>query len=90
MFVKYPFLKKWSFANKGEFHREGSTVDVLKLCIANLAYEVFSIFYTTYNRTSLVRTRLIRTPDKEYKSRRSLGVRINEVLYYLQVKSGSC
>ena len=27
--------------------------------------------------------RLIRTPDKEYKSRRPLGVRINEVILYL-------
>ena len=39
MFVKYPFLKKWSFANKREFHEQGNPLEVLELCIANLAFE---------------------------------------------------
>ena len=40
MFEKYPFLKKWSFANKQEFHDLGETMETLKLCIGNLAFEV--------------------------------------------------
>ena len=38
-------------------------------------------------KKNLTILRIIRTPDKEYKSRGSLGVRINEVPLYMVVKS---
>ncbi|KAI6660155.1 Ubiquitin thioesterase otulin isoform X2 [Oopsacas minuta] len=40
MMEKYPFLSKWSFANKPSFQELGETKDVLEKCIYNLAFEV--------------------------------------------------
>ncbi|KAI6646475.1 hypothetical protein LOD99_12596 [Oopsacas minuta] len=40
IFEKYPFLEKWSFANKEEFHELGDAISVLKMCVGNLAYEL--------------------------------------------------
>ncbi|KAI6661939.1 hypothetical protein LOD99_9707 [Oopsacas minuta] len=40
MMEKYPFLSKWSFANKPSFQKLGETKDVLEMCIDNLAFEV--------------------------------------------------
>ena len=40
MMQKYPFLNKWSFANKKSFHQQGNVQKVLEICVGALAYEV--------------------------------------------------
>ena len=64
MFERYPFLNKWSFANKKEFHKLGESLETLKLCIGALAYEVNTIrLMSQIDRMIYIYIKLNREPE---------------------------
>ena len=58
-----------------------SLFDKYNSILSRSYHYVYQVFWTN---VAMYVLRLIRTPDKEFKSPRSLGVRVNESRLYIQ------